>query len=89
MPLIWLGYRLRAAHTGPVFNIAALLLYVPLSIGLAALLHVAIERPSHRLGRHLARARRRKCGEIDPVSKLPTGIVTQQAALDASTHGSV
>jgi peptidoglycan/LPS O-acetylase OafA/YrhL len=54
-PLLWLGYRLQSGHAAAVLSIAALLLYVPLSIGLAALLHVAVERPSHRWGRRWGR----------------------------------
>jgi peptidoglycan/LPS O-acetylase OafA/YrhL len=55
MPLLWLDYRLQSGHAALVPSIAALLLYVVLSVGLAALLHVAIERPSHRWGRRWAR----------------------------------
>jgi peptidoglycan/LPS O-acetylase OafA/YrhL len=54
MPLLWLGYHLHSSNAGPIVSIAALLLYVALSIGMAALLHVAIERPSHRWGRRWA-----------------------------------
>jgi peptidoglycan/LPS O-acetylase OafA/YrhL len=55
MPLLWLGYRLQSGHVAAVLSIAALLLYVALIIGLAALLHVAVERPSHRWGRRWGR----------------------------------
>jgi peptidoglycan/LPS O-acetylase OafA/YrhL len=55
MPLFWLGYRLQSSHTAVVPSIAALLIYVALAIGMAALLHVGIERPSHRWGRRWGR----------------------------------
>jgi peptidoglycan/LPS O-acetylase OafA/YrhL len=45
-PLLWLGYRLQSAQADPALSIAAIVLYVVLSIGLTALLHVSIERPS-------------------------------------------
>jgi len=69
MPLVWLSYRLQSGHATAVVSIAALLLYVPLSIGLAVLLHVAIERPSHRWGRRWARPGQQERDKLAVVSE--------------------
>jgi peptidoglycan/LPS O-acetylase OafA/YrhL len=71
MPLLWLGYRLHSAHAAAAVSIAALLLYVALSIGLAALLHVAIERPSHRWGRRWGRPAQQERDRFDVGTVMP------------------
>jgi peptidoglycan/LPS O-acetylase OafA/YrhL len=80
MPLLWLGYRLQSGHATPAISIAALLAYVALSIGLAAVLHVAVERPSHRWGRRWARSGLRERDRLDVVSALPATSVIRQVS---------
>ena len=80
MPLLWLGYHLHSSHAATVVSIAALLLYVALSIGLAALLHVAIERPSHRWGRRWARSGQQERGRFDLLPVPPDTSFIRQAS---------
>jgi peptidoglycan/LPS O-acetylase OafA/YrhL len=80
MPLLWLGYHLHSGHATVVVCIAALLLYVAVSIGLAALLHVVIERPSHRWGRRWARSGQQGRGRFDVLSVTPDTSFIRQAS---------
>jgi peptidoglycan/LPS O-acetylase OafA/YrhL len=80
MPLLWLGYRLQSGHATAVLSIAALLAYLALSIGLAAVLHVAVERPSHRWGRLWARPPLRERDRLEVLSEPPDTTVIQQAS---------
>jgi peptidoglycan/LPS O-acetylase OafA/YrhL len=80
MPLLWLDYRLQSGHATAAVSIAAMLLYVALTVGLAALLHVAVERPSHRWGRRWARPGLQERDRLDAVSELPDTRAIRQAS---------
>jgi peptidoglycan/LPS O-acetylase OafA/YrhL len=53
-PLIWVQYHVDGPSLSPTSGVILIIGYISACIILAFLLHVIVERPSHRLGRKWA-----------------------------------